>query len=87
MRLEETPLLRWVGLESVSGRSSNAEYHFMIETGVERANRDAADSMAIAGISVTPEEGLPGAQPELAPRQAPDYRGPAGFHLPLMSVL
>jgi len=32
MRLEETPLLRWVGLESVSGRSSNAEYHFMIET-------------------------------------------------------
>ena len=26
------PLLRWVGLESVSGRSSNAEYHFMIET-------------------------------------------------------
>jgi len=33
----------------------------MIETCVERTNWDAADSMAIAETSVTPEGGLPGA--------------------------
>jgi hypothetical protein len=32
---------------------------------------------------VTPDEGLPGAQPELLPPQAPDYGGPAGSQLPL----
>jgi hypothetical protein len=55
----------------------------MIEAWRRAAEPDAADSMVVAETSVTPEGGLPGAQPELVPaartpamavRPDPSYR-------------
>ena len=52
--------------KSVSGSSSGAECHFMIEAW-RRAGRTGTQSTRSPGTSVTPKDGPPGAQPELAP--------------------